>query len=329
MRICVIGAGAMGCIYGGHLKRAGEDVTLVDLRRDHVEAIRRDGLLVDGVLGEHRIAIPAAVSCEGLERFDAVLVATDANATAEAARSAAAILGPEGFALTLQNGIGNGERLVAVIGAGRVLAGVTMDSGAFRAPGHVTLTNRGVIHLGEWQGPATARVQAMVDALNRAGLKAEATDNVIGEIWQKFSLNCSVNAVCAATGLRSGEVVRTPAVDAFQDRLIDEVFAVIAAKGIRLPDPDMPATIKRHCRVRYNRPSMLQHVERGQRTEIDALNGALVREAKALGLAVPYNEALVAIVKGLERHRRQALHEPPIDYAELEAKAAAEHGPAH
>jgi 2-dehydropantoate 2-reductase len=111
-------------------------------------------------------------------------------------------------------------------------------------------------------------------------------------------------------------------VDAFQDRLIDEILAVVGAKGIRLPDPDIRATIKEHCWKKYNKPSMLQHVEQGKRTEIDALNGALVREAKALGLEAPFNEALTLLIKGLERHRRQVVHEPPIDYEALEVEAA-------
>src|SRR3990170_412698 len=96
---------------------------------------------------------------------------------------------------------------------------------------------------------------------------------------------------------------------------------VIERKGIRIAEPDPRKKIKDHCRIRYNKPSMMQHIEQGRRTEIDALNGALVREARALGIAVPYNEAVVAVVKGLEKSRRQALHEPPRDYKQLEAQA--------
>lgn len=322
MRICVIGAGAMGSAYGGHLKRAGQDVTLIDLRHDHVDAINRDRLLVDGVLGEHRIAVPAAAALDGMSPFDVAIIFTDSNSTAGAARTAQQALKPDGFALTLQNGIGNVEQLTAVLGESRVIAGVTMDSGNFRGPGHVSYTNAGPIHLGELHGAPSERSTRLVDAFNRAGFIAHGTDNTLGEIWQKFSLNCCVNAISAVTGLRSGEIARTPEVDAFQDRILDEVFAVIAAKKIRLPDANMPVTIKDHCFKRFNKPSMLQHVERGQRTEIDAINGALVREARALGIATPYNESLVAIVKGVEKHRRQILHEAPIDYAALEAAAA-------
>ena len=160
--------------------------------------------------------------------------------------------------------------------------------------------------------------------LNAAGIETRIIPDPMEHIWSKFVLNCAINPLTAVTGLRSGEMYRTAEVNALQDRIIDEILAVVERKGIRLAEPAARKKIKDHCRVRYNRPSMMQHVEQGRRTEIDALNGALVREAKALGIAVPYNEAIVAVVKGLERSRRQLLHEPPRDYAKLEAQAEAE-----
>ena len=141
-------------------------------------------------------------------------------------------------------------------------------------------------------------------------------------IWEKFALNCSVNALAATTGLRAGEMTRLPELDALQDRIIAEVMAVTQAKGIRLPTPDLPAKIKAQCRKKFNKPSMLQHVEAGRRTEIDALNGALLREAKALGIATPCNEALVALLKGRELHQKRAIHEPDLDYDAWEARIA-------
>ena len=137
-------------------------------------------------------------------------------------------------------------------------------------------------------------------------------------------MNCGVNALAAITGLRGGEIYRTPEVSALQDRVIDEIMAVVERKKLKLPESDPRKKIKDHCRIRYNRPSMMQHIDQGRRTEIDSLNGALVREAKALGIATPYNEAVVAVVKGLEKSRRQTLHEPPRDYKKLEEEAEKE-----
>jgi 2-dehydropantoate 2-reductase len=319
----MIGSGAMGSVYGGLLARAGYDVTLIDPREDHVGVIQRNGLIVEGVRGRHLIQVPARTDHAGLPPADFAIVFTDANATADAARTAAQVLKPEGFALTLQNGIGNVEALTAALGEPRVVAGVTMNSGALPEPGRAAYTNAGVTSIGELDGRGSARIEEVARMLNAAGIETVVIPDPMAHIWSKFVLNCAINPLTAITGLRSGEMYRTPEVNALQDRVIDEILMVVARKGVRLAEPDPRKKIKDHCRVRYNRPSMMQHVEQGRRTEIDALNGALVREAKALGLAVPYNEAVVAVVKGLEKSRRQLLHEPPRDYARLEAEAAA------
>jgi 2-dehydropantoate 2-reductase len=323
MRIYMIGAGAMGGVYGGLLARAGRDVSLIDPRSDHINRIRHHGLIVEGVRGRHVIRLPAHASGEGLSRCDLAIVFTDSNATREAARTAAALLNPDGFAMTLQNGIGNVEALTAELGAGRVVAGVSMNSAALLEAGRAAYTNSGMTSIGELDGRRTERIEAVSDMLNQAGIPTEIVPDPMACVWSKFVLNCGINALTAVTGLRSGEMYRTPEVDALQDRVIDEILAVVEKKGVRLAEPDPRKKIKDHCRVRFNKPSMLQHVEQGRRTEIDAINGALVREAKALAVAVPCNETIVAIVKGLEKSRRQLLHEPPIDYAKMEAEAEA------
>jgi 2-dehydropantoate 2-reductase len=323
MKICVIGSGAMGSVYGGLLCKAGYDVTLVDLRADHVEAIRGHGLRVDGVCGEHVVRPPVFVDHAGLRSFDAAIVFVDANSTRQAARIAEQVLAPDGFAMTLQNGIGNVEALSERLGEARVLAGVSMDSANYRAPGHASYTNQGPIYLGELHGKTTPRLEAMAAALVKAGFKAHLTDRARDYIWEKFTLNCAVNPIAALTGLRGGEFIRIEEISALQDRVLDEAFAVAAAKGIRYPNAKLRESIKELCYRRYNQPSMLQHVTQGRRTEIDALNGALVREAKLYSIPTPYNETIVALIKGLQKHREQAVHQPPIDYQKLEAEAAA------
>ncbi len=324
MRTYMIGAGAMGSVYGGLLTRAGGDVTLIDPRADHVGVILREGLTIEGVRGQHVIHVPAQTSHTGLPAADFAIIFTDANATREAARTAAQVLKPEGFALTLQNGIGNVEALVAELGEARVIAGVSMNSAANPEPGRAQYTNAGMTSIGELDGRNTKRIAEVARMLNKAEIETTVIPDPMVYIWGKFVLNCAINPLTAVTGLRSGEMYRTPEVNALQDRIIDEILMVVERKGIRISEPDPRRKIKEHCRVRYNQPSMMQHVEQGRRTEIDALNGALVREARALGIAVPYNEAIVAVVKGLEKSRRQRLHEPPIDYAKREEEAEKE-----
>ncbi len=322
MRIYMIGAGAMGGVYGGLIKRADYDVTLIDAREDHVAAIKRDGLKVEGVRGTHVIPIPVHTSHEGLPPGDLAIIFTDANATREAARIAQTLLKPEGFAMTLQNGIGNVEALVSELGKARVVAGVSMNSAANPEAGRSVYTNADMTSIGELDGGETERIRAVSDMLNKAEIQTEIVSDPMSYVYGKFVLNCGVNALAAVSGLRSGEVYRTPELRALQGHVMDEVLAVVDAKGWTLSEADPRGKILHHTRLRFNKPSMLQHIEQGRRTEIDAINGAIVREAMTLGIVVPYNEAVVAIVKGLEKSRRQSLHEAPIDYAKLEAEAA-------
>jgi 2-dehydropantoate 2-reductase len=321
MKIYMIGAGAMGGVYGGLLTRAGYDVTLIDIRKDHVEKIRSDGLTVEGVRGTHVIRIASKTEAAGLPPGDLAVIFTDANSTAEAARTANALLKPDGFALTLQNGIGNVEALVAVLGKERVIAGVSMNSAAAPALARSAYTHNGMTSIGELDGKDTERIRKVAGMLNKAEIPTEIVPDPMAQVRGKFVHNCAVNALAAISGLRSGEMWRTPEMNALQDKVIDEILAVVQAKGWTLPEKDPRKKIRDHTSKRFNKPSMLQHVEKGQRTEIDALNGAIVREARALGIPVPYNETIVAFIKGLEKSRRQALHEPPIDYAEMERKA--------
>ena len=326
MRIYMIGAGAMGGVYGGLLARAGYDVTLIDPREDHIRKIQREGITVEGVRGTHVIGLPAQCDYAGLPPADLAIIFTDSNSTGDAAKAIRQMLNPEGFALTLQNGIGNVEALIAELGRQRVIAGVSMNSAANPAAGRSAYTNVGMTSIGELDGRDTPRVKQVAEMLNKAEIPTEIVPDPMNWIWGKFVLNCGVNALTAITGLRGGEIYRTPEVSALQDRVIDEIMAVVERKKLKLPEKDPRKKIKDHCAIRYNKPSMMQHIEQGRRTEIEALNGALVREARALGIAVPYNEAVVAVVKGLEVSRRQALHEPPRDYKKLEEEAEKEAG---
>ena len=318
MDITVVGAGAMGGSYGGLLAVAGNRVRLIDTWQDHVDAINRDGLRVDGANGEHRLQLPAATQPDANETADIVLLFTDTNGTADAARTIAGILSPDGFVVTSQNGIGNVETLQDILGEGRVVGGSSMCSAATIGPGHVSLTHLGPTSVGEVGGGSSDRVDAFLAALEDAGFPSKPAPDIMAEIWQKFVVNCSANAVAAVTGLRSGEFVDVSDLMDYRVRVVEEVMAVLEAKGITLPDPEL---IKRICSGgrRMNRPSMLQHVRMGRKTEIDTLNGALVREAKALGIPVPYNEALVALLRGRELAQRRAVHEPDLDYEAWEA----------
>ncbi|HZF35851.1 MAG TPA: 2-dehydropantoate 2-reductase [Candidatus Angelobacter sp.] len=324
MRIAVIGAGAMGSVFGARLQSPGVEIVLFDLNEEHIRAVRTHGLALGDTGGERLVRIAATARIAEVADADLALVLVDSNATGDVAPLLPNLLTKDGVALTLQNGIGNVEALTAALGAGRVIAGSTFNSAAFIGAGHVRHTNIGPTVIGIPGGPPTDRVRALAAQLSAAGFPTVASDNVMGHVWSKFVLNCAINPVSALTGLRAGEIARHPPTARLLERLLDEVLAVAAAKGIRLPDADLRGHVLDHAFERYNRPSMLQHVESGRRTEIEALNGALVREANALGISVPYNEAIWAAVSGIDaRHARERAM-PQLDEAALEAAARRE-----
>lgn len=321
-RIVVIGAGSMGGLYGGRLAQAGMDVTFVDQWQQHVDAINASGLRLSGLRGESSVKARASVSAGGLPPFDIAIVLVDTNSTAAAAAAASSCLKSDGYAISLQNGIGNVEILESALGRARVVGGLSYHSASLVGPGHVAHTNIGKTLIGELDGGQSPRVEALRKAFELAEMNPVVSDDVLAEIWRKFALNAAINPICAVTGLRVGEISRTPAVDALQTRILEEIIAVMDAKGVRRAG-DLMASIKAHMRNRFIKPSMMQHVEAGRRTEIDALNGALVKQARELNILTPYNDALVALVKGVERSRQQVVHDP-IDYDALDAAAAAQ-----
>ena len=321
MKICIVGAGAMGGLYGGRLVLAGEDVQFIEIRQAAVEALNDGSYLFDGIDGEHRIKAPAATAAQGLPPADIAFIHTDTNNTRAAGEQAAAVLKPEGWAVTFQNGVGNVETLCDVLGAERVVGGISYHSAASPKAGHATHTNANKTWIGELGGGGSARVEQLRDLLAGAKFDPHIADDIQSVIWTKFMLNCAVNPVCAITGLRSGEVGMDEAAVEMQEKILDETLAVIAAKGITLMDPDPKGSMKRIVGKAFNKPSMLQHMEAGLRTEIDSLNGAVVREGAALGIPTPYSHALTMLIKARNANMIRQIHEPPIDYKAMEAAA--------
>ena len=319
MRVTLIGCGAMGAVFGNALAQAGARIACLDRRPEVVDAIRQEGLRVSGELGDRRVRAEASSEIDELGQADLALVLVDAASTASAAEIAQRCLCPHGYALTLQNGIGNLEALQARLGRDRVAAGITYNSATSLAPGFARHTNRGPTVMGEAAGAVTPRLRHLAGVFAKGSIDIELTDEVEGHIWSKFVHNCAINPISALTGLRPGEIWRHDAARGLLERLLDEILEVVDRAGITLPERDPRAEILEHCRVRYNRPSMLQHMLAGRATEIGSLNEALVSRARALGVPVPFNEAVVLSVRALEASG--GARDREVDEAALEAQA--------
>ena len=325
MRFCVVGAGAMGGVYGLSLIDAGYEVDFLDVNLDHIKSVKKDGFRLSGIGGQRvkKVNISAHEN-DFVNSADVVLFHAHTTGTKSAANSVATVLKPDGWVITLQNGIGNIEALSAVLGEERVVGGISYHSAALEDLGHVSHTNDGTTFIGELNGAISKRVKDLAEAFKKASLSPEITTDILGVIWGKFVVNCGINPLCAVTGLRSGEIARNNAAAEMQTKILEEIMAVVEAKGIKLPNNDMITYVKRLTRARYNKPSMQQHIEAGRLTEIDALNGALVSEAKSLNISVPFNKALVNLVKAREFAMQQAFMDPKVDYEKLERRALEE-----
>jgi 2-dehydropantoate 2-reductase len=298
MKVAVVGAGGVGSVFGGRLAAAGHDVWLVHRRLEVVAALKADGLRFDGPGGAERIAVHATVRTDEIGPVDLVLILTKSMDTRAAAESARALMGDTSLVLTLQNGLGNLEAIADVLGPERVLLGMTYVGASLVGPGHVRYTAPGQSFIGEPNGHSSTRTQMLARALSEAGLPTEATDDLWQMVWGKLVINAAMNAACALTGASGEAALRSPAAFALFDLVACETAAVASGLGIELPYADPAARVRQHCLdIGASKPSMLQDTERGRPTEIDAINGAIVREGARVGVATPYNQALLLLVK--------------------------------
>ena len=301
MRICVVGCGAVGSLFAANLAQLDDvEVWAYDLARDHVDAINANGLRLSGA-GDVVGRLRATADAEELPACDFGIVATKAMHT-EPAIAATAHAFADGSVCTVQNGLGNEEALAGHVA--RVIRGTTFPAGRVVEPGHVQWDVKGDTTLGPFEpSPAPLEeVERLAEACTRAGLPTEAVADARGPQWRKVIFNAATNPIGALTGLTHGRVCEDAALRKLVSGLVDEGKAVAAAQGIVL-DADPEELIDHAARpdVAYDhKASMLQDVEARRATEIDYLNGGIVRFGRELGVPTPLNEAILALVKGLE-----------------------------
>jgi len=303
MRIAVLGgAGAMGSVFGGYLARAGHDVVLIDVWEEAVQEITRSGLTLENPDGSRQhIRVKAASSPNGLEPADLILVLVKCYHTETAVRAAIPLLAASTIVLTLQNGWGNGETIAGLVGQERVLIGVTYHSATVLGPGHVRHTGRGATYLGGLDARVGDRAEQVAHALTEAGLLTTATAEVVREIWAKLALNACTLPTAALLGFRAGQLLRHEGTRRLMRALLEEVVLAARAAGIELDSQERwEAVCTLLSRAADAKPSMLQDVERRRRTEIEVINGAVVRLGEAHGIPTPCNRTMVWLVRALE-----------------------------
>ncbi|MFQ5575486.1 MAG: ketopantoate reductase family protein [Anaerolineae bacterium] len=301
MKIAIIGGGAMGSLLAAKLPPLAP-VWLVSSWAEHRQAINRHGLRLTELDGAERtVAVAAVDSPAGVAgKVDLALICVKSRQTEAAGERAAALLNPDGLALTLQNGLGNAERLAAALGAGRVVQGVTSHGATLVGPGHVRHAGAGATHLAVRPG-LTRRLEAVRQLFEQAGFETHLSANLDSLVWGKLVINVGINALTAILRTSNGALVEVEPARVLMSAAVAEAVAVAQAKGISLPYLNPQAQVEQVARATAaNRSSMLSDVIRAAPTEIEVINGAVVKAGEQLGLPTPVNRLLAQLVRAIE-----------------------------
>jgi len=302
MKTAVIGAGAMGSLFGGLLTESGVAVWLLDIWEAHINTLNQSGLTIERE-GITRVVRPNAVTDpQSIGKVDLVIVFVKSTHTAAAARTAAGLVRPDGLVLTLQNGMGNADILGQAVEPGKVLAGTTSHGATMLGPGRVRHAGIGPTQIGLWAAGDPAPAQKVARILTDAGIETEVTDDIRALVWHKLFINVGINAITALTGICNGQILDLATTRDLSQKAVEEAMAVARAKGIKVEEDVVGHVFKIAEATAANRSSMGQDVDNRRPTEINAINGAVVREARQSGLATPVNETLSALVQTLEFH---------------------------
>ena len=294
LKVAVMGAGAVGCYYGGMLARAGHDVVLI-ARPQHVEAIQRDGLRMETRTFDEQVRLAASSDAAAVEGADLVLFCVKSTDTEKAGAQMLSYLSPDALVMTLQNGVDNADRLRTVLPGRQVAAAVVYVATEMAGPGHVKHNGRGELVM----EPSRAS-EIVAQALIAAGVPTEISANVRGALWAKLILNCAYNAVSAIAQLPYGQTVKGDGIKEVMRDVVAECLAVARADGVQVPGDVDAAILKIAESMPSQFSSTAQDLARGKPSEIDYLNGLIVQRGEALGIATPANRVLWALVKLME-----------------------------
>lgn len=308
MKIGIVGAGAMGGLFGGMLTRAGQDVWLIDKHKQRAEKINKEGLVIEASEAlesrkpkQETIRIRATTNPQEVGPCDLVILFVKAYDTEEATRNSLPLTGKRTVWLTLQNGLGNIERMSKIVGKDSVVGGITYQGATVLEVGRIKHAGCGKTVMGEIDGRESERIKSISDVFNQAGIETEISDNIEGVLWSKLLVNAVINPLTAIIRERNGRLLESPLLKETMKLIVEEAVRVPLKKGIRLPYERVFEKVEESCYAsRDNISSMLQDILRKKRTEVDFINGAIVSEAEQIGISTPLNRALWNLVKFLE-----------------------------
>ncbi len=302
-RVAVLGAGAIGGLFGGLLREGGLNVTLIDRKIDHINTIKTHGLKITGHGGDRYISIGATTDPTDVGIVDAVIVQTKAMHTIKAVNSAKDIFGPKTLAISFQNGLGNEENIGSVIGMDNVLGGLTNQGAIVTAPGIIHNFSDLASYIGELKGGLSTRVENIANAFTKAGLKTFASPELRKVMWKKFLANVALSAASGATNLTQQEMMAIPELKTICIGALEEAASVAAAAGITLTEKDRQEILAPFISTigtGNSKSSLCADLQNKRPTEIDTIAGKVVQLGEEYRIPTPINKTLVAIIKGKE-----------------------------
>lgn len=305
MKTVIMGAGAMGSLFGGLLTLSGEDVWLVDIWKENIDAMRSNGLKVEDRGKVQIIPVKATTDVASVGKADLILFFVKTYQTEKAVSDVLVLQKENTVFLTLQNGLGNEETICKKVNRKKVILGVTGQGATLLGPGHIRHAGWGKTYVGELDEKITDRVTQIAQVFRKAGIETEVSSHIHDLVWEKLLVNVGINALAALTGLKNGQLLDYPETVRLMEALVSEAVEVTRRKEIQIDENPMNRVKVVIEATRENRCSMGQDLDYKRRTEIDAINGAVVREAERLGILVPYNQMITDLIKVIEKRSHQ------------------------
>ena len=296
-----MGAGAMGSLFGGLFAFSGEEVWLLDIWKAHIDAIRSKGLSIEDSGKVQILRVNATTDVTSVGKADLVLIFVKTYHTEKGVPDTLSLQKEDTVFLTLQNGLGNEEVICKKVDRKKVMLGVTGQGATLLGPGHIRHAGWGKTFIGELDHSVSDRAIRMAQIFCHAGIETEVSSNIHDLVWDKLFANVGINGLTALTGLKNGQLLDHPETLRLMEALVSEAVEVARRKGVRIEGNPIEKVKNVAEATRENRSSMGQDFDYKRRTEIDAINGAVVREAQHLGISVPYNQMITDLVKVIEK----------------------------
>jgi 2-dehydropantoate 2-reductase len=302
VKIAIVGCGAMGSVYAGLFASAGHEVWAIDRWAEHVAAMKKNGLRLEGKSGDRTVKVHATTEAQEAGACDLVVLATKAMHVATAAESIEPLLGKDTPVLSIQNGLGGPETAAEILGRERVMVGVVGGFGAsMKGPGHAHHNGMELVRLGEFGGPITPRLKKVEQTWSGAGFRVKVFDDIDQLVWEKLICNCAYSGPCGIMEVTIKEVMDDADLSKISAACASEGYSVAKAKGVKLGFDDPVAYVRDFgSKIPNARPSVLLDLMAKRKSEIDVINGSIPRVGKQVGVAAPVNEAVTALVKAKE-----------------------------